>query len=153
MWIFCSKWKSSILYTKKALAKKLPNYMVPNYMLQLESFKYTPNGKIDRKALPDPVFKTAAIVRPKSELESKILNIWRDILSLEEISTEDNFFDIGGDSLSALKMQIELMKNNITVNYGDIFKNNTIHDLANFVENNSTTEKTYQHIHLRILRK
>ena len=125
---------------KKALAKKLPNYMVPNYMLQLESFKYTPNGKIDRKALPDPVFKTAAIVRPKSELESKILNIWRDILSLEEISTEDNFFDIGGDSLSALKMQIELMKNNITVNYGDIFKNNTIHDLANFVENNSTTE-------------
>ena len=45
--------------------------MVPNYMLQLESFKYTPNGKIDRKALPDPVFKTVAIVRPSQNQKVK----------------------------------------------------------------------------------
>ena len=132
---FVADGRVSLSLLKKSLAKKLPNYMVPSYLVQLDSFKYTPNGKIDRKALPEPVFEAKEIIAPKTELENKILNIWRTILSIEEISTNDNFFDIGGDSLSALRMQIELMKNNYNVNYGDIFKNNTIHDLANFIEN------------------
>lgn len=132
---FVADGRVSLSLLKKSLAKKLPNYMVPNYLVQLDTFKYTPNGKIDRKVLPDPVFEAKEIVAPKTELENKILNIWRTILSLEEISTNDNFFEIGGDSLNALKMQIELMKNNYNINYGDIFKNNTIHDLANFIEN------------------
>ena len=120
---------------KKSLAKKLPNYMVPAYLLQIETFKYTPNGKIDRKALPDPVFKAKEIIAPENELQNTILNIWKSILSIDEISIDDNFFDIGGDSLFALKMQVELMKHNYNVNYGDIFKNNTIRDLAAFIQN------------------
>ena len=120
---------------KKALAKKLPNYMVPAYLLQIETFNYTPNGKIDRKALPDPVFKAKEIIAPQNELQSIILNIWKSILSIDEISIDDNFFDIGGDSLFALKMQVELMKKNYNVNYGDIFKNNTIRDLSDFIQN------------------
>ncbi len=133
---FVADGRVSLSLLKKALAKKLPNYMVPNYLVQLDTFSYTPNGKIDRKVLPEPIFKAKEIVPPKNELENRILNIWRKILSLEEISTNDNFFEIGGDSLSALRMQIELMKNNYNVNYGDLFKNNTIRDLANFIQNN-----------------
>ena len=133
---FVADGRVSLSLLRKSLAKKLPNYMVPSYLVQLETFSYTPNGKIDRKVLPDPIFEVKEIIAPKNELENKILNIWRTILSLEEISTNDNFFEIGGDSLSALRMQIELMKNNYNVNYGDIFKNNTIHDLAKFIENN-----------------
>lgn len=120
---------------KKNLSKKLPNYMVPSYLLQIETFAFTPNGKIDRKALPDPVFGAKEIVPPRNDLESKILEIWRTILSIDQISIDDNFFEIGGDSLFALKMQVELMKLNYNINYGDIFKNNTIRDLANFIEN------------------
>ena len=142
---FVADGRVSLSTLKKSLAKKLPNYMVPSYLVQLDTFKYTPNGKIDRKVLPEPEFKVKEIVPPQTELENKILNIWRTILSLEEISINDNFFNIGGDSLSALRMQIELMKNNYNVNYGDIFKNNTIHDLANFIEhsNEKTVVKTY----------
>lgn len=128
---------------KKSLSKKLPIYMVPTYLLQIESFKYTPNGKIDRKELPEPIFKAKEIIPPKTKLELKILNIWKSILSIEEISIDDNFFDIGGDSLFALKMQIELMKENYNVNYGDIFKNNTIRDLANFIEDQQNQNNNY----------
>ena len=123
---------------KKFLSKKLPNYMIPSYLLQMDKFSYTPNGKIDRKVLPDPVFKAKTIIPPKTKLEKEILSIWKSILSIEEISVDDNFFDIGGDSLFALKMQIELMKHNYNVNYGDIFKNNTIRDLANFIQNQNS---------------
>ena len=142
---FVADGRVSLSLLKKSLAKKLPSYMVPNYLVQLETFKYTPNGKIDRKLLPDPVFEAKELIPPKTELENKILNIWRTILSLEEISIDDNFFEIGGDSLSALKLQIELMKHNYNINYGDLFKNNTIHDLANFIENhiNKKTMPTY----------
>ena len=137
---FVAEGRISLSLLKKHLSKKLPNYMVPNYLVQLDTFKYTPNGKIDRKVLPEPVFEAKKIVPPSNQLENKILNIWRGILSLEEISINDNFFNIGGDSLTALKMQIELMKNNFNVNYGDIFKNNTIHDLANFIQNHITQD-------------
>ncbi len=121
---------------KKHLSKKLPNYMVPSYLLQLDTFKYTPNGKIDRKDLPNPVFEVKKIIAPRTDLESTILNIWKSILSVNEISIDDNFFDIGGDSLCALKMQIELMKKDLNVGYGDIFTHNTISDLAEFLSNN-----------------
>lgn len=142
---FVADGRISLSLLKKSLAKKLPNYMVPSYLVQLDTFKYTPNGKIDRKVLPDPIFEAKEIVAPKTELENKILNIWRTILSIEEISINDNFFDIGGDSLSALRLQIELMKHNYNINYGDIFKNNTVHDLANFIDNhiNQRSVPTY----------
>ena len=132
---FVAEGRISLSTLKKSISRKLPNYMVPSYLVQLETFQYTPNGKIDRKNLPDPIFEAKEIMVPKTELENKILNIWKSILSINEISIDDNFFDIGGDSLCALKMQLELMKENININYGDIFQNNTIHNLADFIEN------------------
>ena len=62
-----------------------------------------------------------------------MLTLWKSILSIEKISIYDNFFDIGGDSLCALKLQLELMKAGYNVNYGDIFKHNTIAELASFM--------------------
>lgn len=130
---------------KKSLSKKLPNYMLPTYLLQMDSFQYTPNGKIDRKLLPEPIFKAKEIVLPQTQLENIILNIWKSLLSIDEISIYDNFFDIGGDSLLALKMQIELMKYSYNVNYGDIFANNTIHELANFIQNSQKQISTIKY--------
>ena len=131
---------------KKSLSKKLPSYMIPSYLLQVEHFDYTPNGKIDKKLLPDPKFQAKEIVVPKNSLEEDLLCIWKKIISIDNISTDDNFFDIGGDSLSALKMQIELMKININVNYGDIFSHNTISDLAEFIQSkqNDSLPKVYK---------
>ncbi len=132
---FVSTGRVSLSLLRSRLSKKLPTYMVPTYFVQLQKFEHTPNGKIDRKKLPDPQITKKELVSPKTALQRRILLIWKNILSIDEISIDDNFFEIGGDSLCALKLQLELMKININVEYGDIFKNNTIESLAEFVEN------------------
>ncbi len=142
---FTSTGRVSISLLKNSLAKKLPNYMVPNYLIQIKNFTYTPNGKIDRKVLPEPKLEEKSITPPSTSLEKKICKIWMSILSLEKISIDDNFFDIGGDSLCALKLQLELMKAGYNINYGEIFKYNTISSLAKFIEHSDTnTLKIYE---------
>ncbi len=142
---FTSSGRVSISLLKNSLAKKLPNYMVPTYLIQIKEFTYTPNGKIDRKVLPEPKFEEKNIIAPTTSLEKKIYKMWSSILSIEKISIDDNFFDIGGDSLCALKLQLELMKAGYNINYGEIFKNNTISSLAKYLENtDSNSLKIYE---------
>ncbi len=143
---FTASGRVSISLLKKYLAKKLPNYMVPTYLMQLKEFSYTPNGKIDRKNLPTPEIASKEMVLPKNDTENKILKIWKEILSIDNISTNDNFFDIGGDSLCALKMQLELMKIGYTIQYGDIFKNNTICELAEFIDGHEVKDDLPKYI-------
>ena len=135
---FTANSRVSTSLLKQSLQSKLPRYMVPVYLVQLEGFTYTPNGKIDRKVLPDPEIKNKKIILPKTSLEQEILLIWKSILSLDEISIDDNFFDIGGDSLCALRLQLELMKIGYNISYSDIFKYTTIKDLSSFIENNQS---------------
>lgn len=131
----------SISLLKHYLQQLLPTYMVPVYLVQIKSFSYTPNGKIDRKVLPAPKYTEREIVAPRSKLEKDMLTLWKSILSIEKISIYDNFFDIGGDSLCALKLQLELMKAGYNVNYGDIFKHNTIAELASFISGEDASVK------------
>jgi len=128
---FVSKERISISELKNYLSKFLPNYMVPSFLTQLEKFKYTPNGKIDKNALPKPIISSNDDIElPKTETEQLLSKIWENLLSISPISTTENFFNIGGDSILALKMQIELLNNNINITYADIFKYNTIKQLA-----------------------
>ena len=151
---FVASGRISISLLRSRIAKKLPQYMVPTYLVQLDNFAHTPNGKIDRKNLPEPVIEPKEIVAPKTRLERKLLEVWRKILSIDEISIDDNFFDIGGDSLCALSMQLELMKNNINIQYGDIFKNNTISSLANFIKSSSSSVyKPYKRRDFRLVNR
>ena len=133
---FISKERISTSELKNYLSKFLPNYMVPSFLIQLEDFKYTPNGKIDRQKLPLPkVLKNeGTIVTAKTSTEIKLTKIWETLLGLSPISVESNFFEIGGDSILALKMQIELLNENINISYADIFKHNTIKNLAKRID-------------------
>ena len=141
---FVSNMRISLSELKEYIGKFLPNYMVPTYLVQVSDFVYTPNGKIDKKALPAPEILTDKnkIVLPKNETEQKLLEIFEKLLCISPISTEDNFFDIGGDSLLALKLQIELMKENINITYAEIFKYNTVKKLSNLLNKKdiNTTE-------------
>jgi amino acid adenylation domain-containing protein len=92
------------------LAERLPTYMVPAFFVELDEFPLTPNGKIDRKALPDPVEEIEVTVKPASELERDILAVWSDVLGHDRIGINDNFFEIGGDSLRVIRVQTELEK-------------------------------------------
>ena len=133
---FISKNRISVSELKQYLSMYLPNYMLPTYIMQIADFKYTPNGKIDVKSLPKPNFISTNknIILPKTETECKISKIWEKLLCISPISVLDNFFEIGGDSLLALKMQIALLKDNINVTYAEIFKYNTIRKLSTLID-------------------
>ena len=93
------------------LLERLPAYMMPAFFVEMEAFPVSINGKIDRIALPDPTTAlqaTEAVVVPVTELESQILLIWSKILGHDRISIQDNFFEIGGDSLRVVRIQKEL---------------------------------------------
>jgi len=90
------------------LRQGLPDYMVPSTFIELDEIPLTPNGKIDRKALPVPdstISRTeAAFVAHRDDLELRLTKIWEEILGLHPIGIKDNFFDLGGHSLQAVRM-------------------------------------------------
>jgi polyketide synthase 12 len=93
------------------LEDRLPGYMVPAFFVELDEFPLTPNGKIDRKALPEPTeVRTEPAVLPTNELERQIQSIWVDVLGHDRIGVNDSFFKIGGNSLRVVRVQIELQK-------------------------------------------
>ncbi len=92
----CNNWQSQ-------LRSVLPDYMVPNQLLLLPEWPLTPNGKIDRQALPDPLEGSAGTdyVAPRNDIEAGMVDIWSQVLKRSEIGIDDNFFELGGHSLLA----------------------------------------------------
>jgi amino acid adenylation domain-containing protein len=117
------------------LSAKLPSYMVPAAYVFLQAFPLTLNGKLDRDKLPAPGSDRpaleAAFVAPKGDLEEGIAKIWRAILHLDEVGANDNFFNLGGDSLSAMNMLAQLEKLiGRSVGILPMLEGGTIRDLA-----------------------
>jgi len=121
---------------KEVLRQALPYYMVPTYFIKLEKMPYSLNRKIDRQALPLPnlnhhISKKTVDISKLTNNEDKLLHIWKNILKIDNMDIDDNFFDMGGDSISAINMQIEAIKYGIKFEYSDIFNFPTIRQLAN----------------------
>ena len=95
---------------RKVLQQQLPDYMIPSSIVQLETFPLTPNGKVDRRALPLPeqLVQHEEIVAPRNELEQKLVKIWQKVLCKDAISVTANFFDLGGHSLLAVNLLTEI---------------------------------------------
>ncbi len=98
---------------RPVLAEKLPRYMIPTHIVALDSFPLTSSGKIDRKKLPAPVTEThvASVetnVAPRDPLELRIAQSWERSLGVRPISIHDNFFDLGGHSLMAVRLFSDL---------------------------------------------
>jgi amino acid adenylation domain-containing protein len=92
---------------RAALATRLPDWMVPAAFVVLDAFPLTPNGKINRKALPAPgvdALTTREYEAPQGELETAIVGIWQALLGIERIGRHDNFFELGGNSLLAIQL-------------------------------------------------
>ncbi|WLG59192.1 non-ribosomal peptide synthase/polyketide synthase [Pseudomonas extremorientalis] len=91
---------------RRALKTRLPDYMVPTHFMFLAQMPLTPNGKLDRKGLPEPdaSLLQQAYVAPETELEQQIAAIWADVLRLPQVGLNDNFFEVGGHSLLAIQI-------------------------------------------------
>ena len=85
------------------LSKRLPGYMLPGSFVSLEALPLSPSGKVDRNALPEPeeqrLISEKPFVGPRNDLEQQLVDLWKEILNLERLSINDNFFDLGGDSI------------------------------------------------------
>ncbi len=123
------------------LKSKLTYYMVPAAIMQLDEMPLTSNGKIDKSGLPEIKSSKRKNSKriPKKSLEERICEIFKSVLSIEECFADDNFFELGGTSLSASKVTMKLMSENIKVEYGDIFSHPTPESLAKFIEINSNS--------------
>ena len=97
----------SVFEVRRHLQAKLPEYMVPQHYVELVSIPLTPNGKVDRKALPKPEADGAleqGYVAPRTETEQKIAAVWQEVLNREKVGVHDDFFELGGHSLLATQV-------------------------------------------------
>jgi len=118
------------------LLSLLPEYMIPAFFVHLDKMPVTPGGKIDKKALPKPenARKTADYVAPKTDLEKKLCAIFAMTLGLETVSILDDFFAIGGTSISATKVVMKCITQQIPLGYADVFDYKTVKNLAESIE-------------------
>ncbi|MGV5049108.1 non-ribosomal peptide synthase/polyketide synthase [Rhodococcus pyridinivorans] len=122
-------------YLREAVARVLPRYMVPAAVVVLDEIPLTPAGKLDRKALPDPVFETRVFRAPSTPIEEIVANVFADVLGVERIGVDDDFFDLGGNSLSATQVASRLgTALAATVSVRTIFEAPTVGALAVRVE-------------------
>jgi amino acid adenylation domain-containing protein/thioester reductase-like protein/non-ribosomal peptide synthase protein (TIGR01720 family) len=115
---------------KQALVKKLPNYMVPSFFMQIEQIPLNPNGKIDTKALPAPQVKSVEYAAPSNETEEILVDAWAEVLGIDKVGIDDNFFDVGGDSIKTILISGKLLKRKLSTDVNDFFSYPTIRQLA-----------------------
>jgi natural product biosynthesis luciferase-like monooxygenase protein len=124
---------------KEHLRATLPDFMVPAHFVTLPALPQTPNGKIDRKALPAPDTANAPVVAaefvaPTGDLEEAIATIWKDVLKLPQVGIQDNFFDLGGHSLLAVQAHRRLRESlQRDLSITDIFRFPTIQTLSQYL--------------------
>ena len=123
---------------KQILKDRLPEFMVPSVFVVMPALPQTPNGKIDRKALPKPTVvatntNVAPLVQPSNDTETLIAGIWQNVLNVPNVGLDDNFFDIGGHSLLVVQVLQHLRKNfEKSVQMTDLFRYTTVRMLANY---------------------
>lgn len=136
---------------RKALGKKLPEYMVPTSFVTLTEFPHTFSGKIDLKALPPPndfeQILRKHYVPPRTDTEKRVTAIWSQILHRDNIGMEDNFFDLGGNSLKAAELSVRIMENfNISVPAKILFDLSYVPILSQFIDSRGTEFSTQSYI-------
>jgi acyl-coenzyme A synthetase/AMP-(fatty) acid ligase/acyl carrier protein len=122
----------------EAAAATLPEYMVPSAVVAMDRLPLSPNGKLDRRALPDPDWNANSgteYVAPRTETEEALAEIWAEVLDLDRVGVEDNFFALGGDSILSLHITSRTKAAfDVTLSPRDVLTARTVSSLADLVE-------------------
>ncbi|WP_159888720.1 condensation domain-containing protein, partial [Paenibacillus puerhi] len=118
---------------RSRLADSLPSYMVPSYFVQLERMPLSPNGKIDRKALPVPhgIIRTGMeYAAPRTQTERTLVAVWQGVLGVPTLGIHDNFFDLGGDSIKSIQVSSRMLQAGYKLEMKDLFEHPTVAALS-----------------------
>jgi amino acid adenylation domain-containing protein len=122
---------------KEYLSRKLPAYMVPRYFVKIDEIPLTANGKVDRKALPDPGARlgpsSEGYEPPGNEMEEKMVGIWQGVLGIHRPGINDDFFEIGGDSIKAIQVTARLRSQGLELKISDLFLHPTVKESVKYV--------------------
>lgn len=118
------------------LSSRIAEYMIPSFFAQIDDLPINANGKVNRKALPtlQELQNSEGLLEPSSDLERMLAEVWCKVLNIEKVGMNQDFFEIGGHSLRAVMLEVEMQKNHIPVGYTDIYNYKTIRDYANNLE-------------------
>ncbi|MGF9966588.1 amino acid adenylation domain-containing protein [Bacillus rhizoplanae] len=144
--VLCAYYVSQTEYTVTELRNRLlihlPEYMVPSYFIKLDQIPLTSNGKIDRKAFPEPtgdILSENTYVAPHNELQKKLTEIWSEVLSVSRVGIHDDFFELGGHSLKAITVVTKIRQQlDVEVPVKELFTSKTIEKLSEYIDMQDT---------------
>ena len=122
---------------KQYLSEKIPDYMIPTAFITMEAIPLNQNGKVDRKALPKPIdyIQTRAeYVAPTSQIEERLVEIWREVLKVNQVGIHDNFFELGGDSIKGMQFIAHLYKYHWKLVMKDLYLYPTISQVIPYIK-------------------
>lgn len=126
--------KGKVDELRRHLRERLPDYMVPSYFVRLDVLPLTVNGKIDRRALPAPELNgselRSAYVAPRGLTENVLVEIWEQVLNVQEIGTSDNFFALGGDSIRSVRVVALAREQGLNFTLQQLFQHQTVAELT-----------------------
>lgn len=127
----------------KFLSENLPSYMLPQYYVAMQEFPLTTNGKIDRKKLPNPEVekKQRSIIKPQNNTEKCLMGIWQEILGIDEISMDDSFLRLGGDSIMMVKVISKISQIfRVDISFTEFMKLKNINNLSALIDKKATVD-------------
>ncbi|WP_395705350.1 amino acid adenylation domain-containing protein [Rhodococcus ruber] len=131
----------------ESAARFLTAYMVPAAVVVLDAIPLTPGGKLDRKALPEPVFESTTFRAPATELETVLAEVYADVLGLDRVGMDDSFFALGGDSIMSIQLVSRAKARGVVFTPRDVFEQKTVEALATVaVFGTAETEATLEEL-------
>ena len=136
------EWRRRQRAERKRLSEQLPEYMIPAVIVELRELPLTANGKVDRRALPEPDGARPEWVTryqaPRNEVEAELCRIWAAVLGLERVGIHDNFFELGGDSILSIQIVARANQKGLRLAPRQLFEQRTIAALATAVDTTPT---------------
>ncbi|WP_156333142.1 non-ribosomal peptide synthetase, partial [Pseudomonas sp. NBRC 111119] len=122
-----AQWRTQLA---EHLLAQLPDYMVPTQWVALERLPLSPNGKLERKALPKPDLEQVVHIAPSTVTETALVEIWQEVLGIDQVGVSDNFFALGGDSIVSIQVVSRAREEGLALSPKDLFQYPTIAALA-----------------------
>ncbi|HEU4596552.1 MAG TPA: FkbM family methyltransferase, partial [Pyrinomonadaceae bacterium] len=143
---------------RRFLREHLPEYMIPSAFTFLPELPLTPNGKVNRRALPDPsgeaLESEAAYVAPETSAEQTVAAVWREVLKVERVGVNDNFFEAGGTSLLVVQVNAKLREAfDRPIPVVEMFRHPTIKTLAAYIEREQHEKPTFERAQSRVTKQ